>query len=239
MFEIWMRGYREVSSARMLDLPPPFRSVALRELHDAFEYATAHAAALGGGALVFVGRYDVAEFAVVLEPDEPLIVVRCAFYAGMLALTDTLAALAPPETPIAIGWPDAVRVGGQLVGGGRLAWPFDADEAAAPDWLVFGAVVRLVAMGKQEGGVHLRSTALQDEGFRQIGVERFIEGFARHLMARLNRWCDGDFASLGRDFRAMLVGECGARLAYDADVDLRSALERPSWLDPATGGPRR
>jgi len=227
-----------VSSARILDLPPPFRSVALRELHDAFEHTTAHAAALGGGALVFVGRVDIADFAVVLEPDEPLTTARRAFYVGMLALTDTLAALAPPETPIAIGWPDAVRVGGRLVGGGRLAWPCDTDEAATPDWLVFGAVVRLVSMGNKETGVHSPSTALQDEGFGEIGVERFIEAFARHLMARLDRWC-GDFASLGRDFRAMLAGEGGARLANDANGDLRSALERPSWLDPTTGARRR
>jgi hypothetical protein len=228
-----------VSPARILDLPPPFRPVALRELHDAFEYTTAHAAALGGGALVFVGRFDIADFAVVLEPDEPLTAARRAFYIGMLALTDTLAALAPPETLIAIGWPDAVRVGGRLVGGGRLAWPCDADEAATPDWLVFGAVVRLAAMDKEKTGVHSRSTALQDEGFGEIGIERLIEGFARHLMARLDRWCEGDFASLGCDFWAMLAGERGARLANDVDGDLRSALERPSWLDPATGVPRR
>jgi len=125
--------------ARVLDLPPRFRPLALRELHDAFDYCTTHAAALGAGALVFVGRFDVAEFAVVLEPEEPLASARGAFYAGMMALADTLAALAPPETSIAIAWPDAVHVGGRLVGGGRLAWPRGAAEHGTPDWLVFAA----------------------------------------------------------------------------------------------------
>ena len=77
----------------------------------------------GAGTLVYVGRFDLAEFAVVLEPDEPLRIARRAFYAGMAALADALIVLAPPEKPIAIDWPDAIRVDRGLVGGGRLAWP--------------------------------------------------------------------------------------------------------------------
>src|SRR5215469_15167351 len=236
-------------SARALDLPPPYRPVALREAGDAFAHATAHASTLGAGSLVFVGRFDLAEFAVVLEPDEALAAARRAFYAGMVALADTLAALAPPETSIAIVWPDAVGVGGGLVGGGRLAWPRDTVEDARPDWLVFGAVIRLVSMTPREAALHRLSTALRDEGFGEIDAERF-EGFARRLMARLDRWCDGDFAS--RDYLAKLTRERGTRVAINANGDLRierpgvgevrhdlqSALETPSWLDHRTGGLR-
>ena len=88
--------------ATALDLPPPFRLVTLREVGDAFAHAKANAAELGAGTLVFVGRFDLAEFAVVLEPDEPLRTARRAFYAGMAALADALAAHAPPEKPIDI-----------------------------------------------------------------------------------------------------------------------------------------
>src|SRR5215207_2059909 len=132
--------------ATVLDLPPGFRLVTLREVGDAFAHARANAAELGAGALVFVGRFDMAEFAVVLEPDEPLRTARRAFYAGMNAMTDALTAHAPAEKPIVIDWPDALRVDGGLVGGGRLAWPKGADEDAAPDWLVFGGMIRTVSM---------------------------------------------------------------------------------------------
>src|SRR5262249_48673009 len=101
-----------------LDLPPPFREVTLREAGDAFAHARRTAAQEGAGTLVHVGRFDLAEFAVVLEPEEPLRTARRALYAGMTALGDALAALAPPEKPISIDWPDAVRVDGGLVGGG-------------------------------------------------------------------------------------------------------------------------
>ena len=61
-----------------LDLPPPFRLVTLREVGDAFAHAAAIAAEEGAGTLVYVGRFDLAEFAVVLEPDEPLRTARRA-----------------------------------------------------------------------------------------------------------------------------------------------------------------
>lgn len=80
-------------SAHAFDLPPPFRPVVLREVGDAFAHACAHGGELGAGTLVFVGRFDLAEFAVVLEPDEPLAAARCAFYAAMVALADALALL--------------------------------------------------------------------------------------------------------------------------------------------------
>jgi hypothetical protein len=115
--------------AQALDLPPAFRLVSLREVGDAFARAQEIAGDEGAGTLVWVGRFDLVEFAVVLEPDEPLRAARRAFYAGMAALADALAVHAPPEKPIAFDWPDAVRVDRGLVGGGRLAWPANAREA--------------------------------------------------------------------------------------------------------------
>src|SRR6266853_5442541 len=126
------RNGRRKRSARTLDLPPPFRLVALREAGDAVAHASRHAGELGAGALVFVGRFDLAEFAIVLEPEEPLAEARRVFYAGMVALVDALAALAPPEVPIAIEWPDAVTIDGGLVGGGRLLWPERTAESVVP-----------------------------------------------------------------------------------------------------------
>jgi len=59
-----------------LTLPPPFTLVILREVGDAFAHAVKIAPEQGAGTLVYVGRFDLAEFAVVLEPDEPLRTAR-------------------------------------------------------------------------------------------------------------------------------------------------------------------
>jgi biotin-(acetyl-CoA carboxylase) ligase len=245
------RGRVLEPQTRSLDLPPPFRLVALREAGDAFAHARAHAAELGAGTLVFVGRFDLAEFAVVLEPEQPLAAARLAFYAGMVALGDALAALAPPEKPIAIAWPDAVHVDGGLVGGGQLAWPDRAAESAVPDWLVFGATIRTVSVATG-AALHPLATALEDEGFSDIGSERLVEGFARHLMAAIDRWQERGFAAIAQDYQARLGRERDALQAIDGNGDLEirrggkpverrtlaPALAAPSWLDPNTGGPR-
>src|SRR5580704_6602973 len=139
--------------ALVLDLPPPFRAVALREVGDAFAHAKKIAAEAGAGTLVHVGRFDLAEFAVVLEPEEPLRTARRAIYTGVCALGDALAAHAPPEKSVSFAWPDAIRVDGGLVGGVRLGWPPGADEDEPPAWLVLGAMIRIVAMGEGEAGL--------------------------------------------------------------------------------------
>jgi len=237
---------------RQLDLPPPFRLVALREAGDAFAHALAHALEFGAGTLVFVGRFDVAEFAVVFEPEEALQKARRGFYAGMAALADALCALAPPETPIAIDWPDALTVRRRFVGGGRLAWPAGADEQTIPGWLVFGGVIRAVSMRSGEVALHPSSTSLADEGFGEVGADRLVEGFARHLMLAVDRWQEDDFAAIGRSYLARLPFERGVDRAIDergnlqierpgepvSCLDLRAALATPSWLRRSYGGPR-
>ena len=237
---------------RALDLPPPFRLVALREVSDAFNHARAHAAELGAGTLVFVGRFDLAEFAVVLEPEEPLVSARRAFYACMVALSDALAAAAPPEKPIVIEWPDAVYVDRGLIGGGRLAWPDHADERAAPDWLVFGAAIRTTFLSREESGLHLLSTALAEESFGDVSGERLVEGFARHLMVAIDRWQEGGFTPIAKEYISKLEPESGVGhdIGENGDLAVRRAgeltehrhllhvLKVPSWLDPRSGGPR-
>ncbi|MFM8990862.1 MAG: biotin/lipoate--protein ligase family protein, partial [Alphaproteobacteria bacterium] len=98
------------ASTGLPDLPPGFELVALREVGDAFAHACSIAADAGAGTLVWSRRATMAEFAVVLEPDEPLAQARRAFFACMNAIGDTLAARMPPEKPLEFGWPGTVLV---------------------------------------------------------------------------------------------------------------------------------
>ncbi len=247
------RARARPSSKPALDLPPPFRLVTLREVGDSFAHATRVAAQEGAGTLVHVGRFDLAEFAVVLEPEEPLRTARRAVYAGLVALGDALAVHAPPERPLTFDWPDAVRVDGGLVGGARLGWPEEANEDEPPDWLIFGAMIRTVAMGDGEPGVRPLSSALDEEGFDDLDCGRLVESFSRHLMAALDAWQGHGFDEVAKAYLARLPPASGLRrdISEDGDLLVRRtganeperlslvrALRRPSWLDPATGGPR-
>jgi biotin-(acetyl-CoA carboxylase) ligase len=239
--------------AEPIRLPPPFTLVRLRESGDAFAHACRIAPESGAGTLVYVGRFDLAEFAVVLEPAEPLRTARRAFYAGMVALTDALRAYAPPSKPITIGWPDTVRIDGGLVGGGRMGWPLAADEDQPPPWLVFGAMIRTVAMSEDEPGIHPLASALDLEGFGEAGAVQVTESFARHLMLALDGWRVDGFDDVAGDYLARIprekqmlqqIDECGDLLARRIGTDmverkhLVQALATPSWFDPALGGPR-
>lgn len=202
---------------------------------------------------MYVGRFDLAEFAVVFEPAEPLRSARRAFYAGMVALTDALRAYAPPSKPITIDWPDAVRIDGGLVGGGRMGWPLAADEDAPPPWLVFGATIRTVAMNDDDPGIHPLASALDQEGFGEAGAAQITESFARHLMLALDGWRVDGFDSVARNYLTRMprerrtvqrIDDCGdvltRRIGTDTieRSDLVQTLATPSWLDPALGGPR-
>jgi hypothetical protein len=59
------------NAAPELALPPLFTAVRLRELGDAFAHAQSIAAESGAGTLVHVGRFDVAEFALMCTAGFP------------------------------------------------------------------------------------------------------------------------------------------------------------------------
>ena len=236
-----------------LTLPPLFTLVRLRELGDAFVHAQSIATEQGAGTLVYVGRFDLAEFAVVLEPDEPLKQARRAFYAGMAALADALTAHAQPKTAITIDWPDSISVNRGLVGGGRLAWPQGTKENETPPWLVFGAMVRTVSMNGTDPGLNPLVTALEDEGFSDAMSDQVVESFARHFMVAVDSWQEKGFGAVARSYLERLPADTGVRRDIDEAGDLlirrmgKAQAERmpllprlaaPAWFDPAAKGPR-
>jgi biotin-(acetyl-CoA carboxylase) ligase len=229
-----------------------FRQVKLGKVGDAFGHACTNAAELGAGALVFVDRFDVAEFAVVLETDERLTAARRTFCAGMVALYDAIASLAPPQKLIAIEWPDAIRVDGALVGGGRLAWPAGTDEYAAPEWLVFGASIRTTSVSKNEPDVDTPTTSLEAQGFDDPRPERLVEKFARHLVAADDRLQEIGFAAVAKAYVSRLARRRGVRHDIAENGDLVTSqrdgpaerralvpmLAMPRWVDAPYGGLR-
>jgi biotin-(acetyl-CoA carboxylase) ligase len=241
-----------VPSAQELMLPPLFSAVRLREVGNAFAHAQTIAADSGAGTLVHVGRFDLSEFALVLEPDEKLRTARRTLYAAMVAMADALAALAEPETSIEFGWPDAVTVNLGLVGGGQLAWPAGTAEDEVPAWLVFGGMIRAALASDLEPGANPTKTSLEEEGFGNVASNQLIEAFARHFMVAIDSWQESGFAAVAKSYLARLPPEKGARRDIDENGDLlttrmaKGAPERrslvaacaaPAWFDPATRGP--
>jgi biotin-(acetyl-CoA carboxylase) ligase len=238
-----------------LDLPPGYTLVALREFGDAFAHGCEIAAEAGAGTLVWVRRYDLVEFAVVLEPDEPLASARRAFFAGMNAVADAIAAHCPPEREVSFGWPDAIRFDGGLLGGARLCWPKNCAEDEVPGWLVFGVILRAADMADIDEVRAAAGVSLLGEGFEMVDTEAIIESFSRHLMTAFDRWNERGFDAIARDYLERLPKRTpGERRGIDVNGDLlikpatggappgRSslvdALAQAAWYDPRERGPK-
>jgi biotin-(acetyl-CoA carboxylase) ligase len=248
-----MSSLRDAESA--FDLPPGYTAISLRESGDAFAHGLAIAAEAGAGTLIWVGRYDLVEFAVVLEPDEPLVLARRALFAGMNAIGDAIAAHCPPERSVSFEWPDAIFFDWGLVGGARLGWPLDCEEDKVPAWLVLGVMLRAADMADLETASTPWGTSLMGAGFEMVETEALIGSFARHLMAGFDQWNERGFEPIAEAYLARLSKKAaeGRRgidrngdLLIDGSVEggarvrtrLLESLARVAWYDPGLRGPR-
>jgi biotin-(acetyl-CoA carboxylase) ligase len=246
-----MPALAATSTTPTLTLPPAYTLVSLREHADAYAHACRIAGEAGAGTFVWVRRFDVLEFAVVLEPEEPLASARRAVFAGMAAMAEGLATYAPPEKPIAFAWPTTLQFDGARIGGGRLGWPGDCGEDGVPEWLVFSGMV-LASTGTERPGDHPDVTWLEEEGFDPAQNHAILESFARHLMLLFDSWTEAGFNAVADRYLARLPRDGGeGRRGIDGNGDLlihRSGvlervallpgLEAASRYDPSTRLPR-
>jgi biotin-(acetyl-CoA carboxylase) ligase len=250
-----MKNSRATYAEQPLDLPPGYTLVSLREYGDAFAHGCDIAAEAGAGTLVWVRRYDLIEFAVVLEPDEPLTSARRAFFAGMNATADAIAVHCPPEREVSLTWPDTILFDSGVLGGARLGWPKDCGETDVPEWLVFGVILRAADMAHIGEAEAASGVALLNEGFEMVDTEAIIGSFARHLMTAFDQWNERGFDPVARDYLERLSKQDGEeRRGIDVNGDLLiktptakgstvrhslvDALANVAWYDPEYRAPK-
>ena len=237
-----------------LILPPGFTLITLREMGDAHAHAMAIAPEAGAATLVWVRRFDLIEFAIVLEPDRPLKESRRAFIACMASLADALASHCPPEKPLEFVFPDAIRFDRALLGGGRFGIPEGCRPDDVPEWLVFSAMLVGARAGIWEPGFSPELTSMEEEGFEQVDARMIIESFARHLMNAFDTWTHKGFRPIADSYLERLPKQRAAdQRAIDVNGDLLTRghqAEKPErtpldggfhgehWFDPKTGEPR-
>lgn len=222
-------------------LPPGFALVMHARPGEARAEAQRLAATHGAATLVCVPRPDIAEFAVILEPEQPLGTARLAHYLGMNALADALASHCPPDLgDIAFGWPGELKFDGSLIGGGRLDWPRDTEENAVPEWLVFSAMIRISARVAFEDDATRIGIAMDEAGFGTLEPADLVSSFAHHLMRGADIWHHEGAAAVTRAWLSRLPPSAGADPVIGPDGDLveagrarRLTAELPlaSWYD--------
>lgn len=193
------------------ELPSLFTPIPLREVGDAMARAIALAPSHGAGTLPWVRALGRLEAAVVLEPEQPLGVARLALFAAINALADAVAALGPPEIPVALRWPATLVVNAGVVGRARLAEPEGAQADAMPDWLVVGVEARFAIPAGRDPGHDPDQTSLEAEGWTDTDPTELTAAWARHLMAGIAEW--------DRDGPKAVADRFLARLEQDAETE--------------------
>lgn len=226
------------AAPRSLVLPPPYTAHWLPE-GDVFAEACRRADPEGAGCLVWhrsggsgvAGRLD---FALVLEPETPLVEARRAFIVAMVALGDALAAQGPPERAVGFGWPGEVRFDGGRLGGMRLAVAPETGADAVPDWMVIGVELISDRDHLSGPGAHPDSVSLKEEEFADPPA--IVESFAAYLMLNFDRWKHEGFASVAARYGTRLGS--GAVLTEAGDLELENgvatleaALRVQDWRD--------
>lgn len=173
------------AATERLILPPPYDQ---HRLESGDPMAEAIRLAPGNGAGTFVWRQGGGIFsvAVVLEPEMPLREASMAFFAGMAALGDALAAHCAPERAVRFVFPDTVTYDQARLGGGRFAVAPGCAEGDVPDWLVFAAELIADRDHLPDPGLFPETTSLREEEFDPAPA--IAETFASYLMLHFDRW---------------------------------------------------
>lgn len=178
-------------------LPPPF-TLHRTTQRDVLAAAVALAPHEGAGTLVLHQSPGLLAFAVVFEPEQPLVEAQLAFLLGMTALGDALAAHCPPERPVRLTWPDQVTYDAARIGGGRFAIAPGTADDAVPDWMVFAAELIADRDHIEEAGAYPQSTSLKEESFD--AAEDILSTFASYLMLYFDRWAHEGFAAVSNRY---------------------------------------
>jgi Biotin/lipoate A/B protein ligase family len=223
-----------MNDASRLSLPPPYAQRRLGK-GDALEAAIAAAAADGAGTLLWRVADGVAAFAVTLEPETPLREARMAFFAGMAALADALAAHCPPERGVRIFWPATVIYDRARLGGARFATPEGCAEDAVPDWLAFAVELIADRDAVEHPGEFPETTSLKEEGFD--APEAVIESFASYLMLYFDRWTHQGLGAVTERYLERLDPPllAGTRSFEGCDLLERSPSGAARWRRLAEG----
>ncbi len=203
-----------------LELPPAFEPIVLETADDARAEAVRRArAGAPEGTLVWVqsptnphARLDRPwlpapggglHAALIVRPTLPAAECAELAVASALALARAVADVVEPATELHYRWPNDL-----LLDSGKAAgiWLEGAGTAESLDWLVIGWSVN-TAEPPEELGFGAAGVAREGRA-GEAQPEALLEAIARHLLAWIERWDDGEFAPLRASWRGRLkLGE--------------------------------
>jgi len=184
-----------------LILPPLLNAVYAKEpLQSAIEKTRRRKA--GAGDLFWSDKKNIANIAIVLEPEVKLKNALEMMPLAMVALSDCLAVMLPPKVAVQFRDCNNVVLNGGVVAGITMAVSKMASKTEVPDWLVLAIEVGLSREDDEaEPGLQPDITTLDEEGCEDYSRNKFIETYARHFLSWLAIWSDDGFGPVARAWK--------------------------------------
>ena len=143
----------------------------------------------GAGDTLWVRDKTTLDYAILLEPDVSRERVLEMLFLQMVALGDSIGALAPPEVAITYDWPNRIYANEAFIGSVNAILSDDDGEDGCPTYLVIHTKIAVHPKpGAADPGFNKDETTLYDEGCFDLNTLQLLESSSRHFMTWLNSW---------------------------------------------------
>ncbi len=184
-----------------LFLPPLLNAIMVEKpFQTAIDKTQARQA--GAGDFFWAQDPSVSDFAIVLEPDvsfeKSLEIVPLA----LVALSDCLASILPPQVAVQFRDFQNVTINGGVAGSVNAAISKTQSRSDIPDWLIISINITLTRDNSiSEPGSEPDITALGEEGWDVINQNTVLETYSRHFLSWLANWTDDGFDNVVRAWK--------------------------------------
>jgi len=175
-------------------LPPLLTPLAVDKDRDVLAKAVSMAAKGEVGIVCYSSDAENLRLAITLAPEVSAAEAVQMHYVLMVALGDSIGALAPPEVAVTYRFPGAVLLNRGYAGWCGIEIDSATDEQGSPGWMIVHASLALQGeLTAGESGVIPDETSLAEEGGGYVSRTRLLESVCRHFLVWLNRWEDEGF----------------------------------------------
>lgn len=168
----------------------------------------------GAGDLYWWQSSDKVHLAIVLEPEIDQNLVAEMLPLVLVALSDCLAVLLPPQVSVQFRDEQFITVNGGVAGRVYATMAEPHDPAHPPSWLVVSVEISTRHnLDNGDPGLQPDITSLSEEGWQEPDNRKLIETFARHFLSWMVAWQDDGFASVKRAWKFKAENELDPDMA--------------------------